>query len=170
MSDNRRMALPYVNLLEGRDPIVLMRETPGRVADLLKPMDPAAIDHKPAPGKWSIREILCHLADCEIAWGWRLRQVYAAPDIVLQPFDQDEWAKAYEGPGYTVSVARSTWTALRQWNVAFIESLQEPERQRKGTHAEHGPITVWNLVEIAAGHDLHHLRGLEAMAAPTLST
>lgn len=165
MSDNAGMPLPYVHLLEDRDPIAVIRETPNRVADLLKAVDPEAIDHKPAPGKWSIREILCHLADCEIAWGWRMRQIYAAPGTTLQPFDQNEWAKAYHGPGYTASVARATWTALRQWNLAFVESLSETERQREGAHAEHGPLTLWNVVEIAAGHDLHHLRGLETMAS-----
>ena len=165
MSDNGPMALPYVNLLADRDPIVVLRETPGRVAGLLKALSPEAIDRKPLPGKWSIREILCHLADCEIAWGWRMRQVYASPGTVLQPFDQDEWAKPYESARYTASVARSTWTALRQWNVTFLESLKENERHRKGTHAEHGPLTVWNLAEIAAGHDLHHLHGLQAMAS-----
>lgn len=158
------MALPYVHLLEDRDPIVVLRETPGRIFDLLKPMTPEAVESKPTPGKWSIREILCHLADCEIAWAWRLRMVYGAEDPTLQPFDQNRWAKAYHGAGYATATARAAWIGLRQWNLALIDALSEHERRRPAVHAELGPVTLWNIVEIAAGHDLHHLHALEQLA------
>ena len=72
MSEEASLARPYVHLLEDRDPAVVMRETPGHLSDLLKPLSAEQIENKPAAGKWSIREILCHLADCEIAWAWRL--------------------------------------------------------------------------------------------------
>lgn len=158
------MTLPYVHLLEGRDPVAVLRETPGRIADLLKPMTPEAIEHKPEPGKWSVREIMCHLADCEIAWGWRLRLVYGADNPTLTPFDQDKWATAYHGAGYATATARAAWIGLRQWNLALIDSLSQRERRRPAVHPENGPMTLWNIVEIAAGHDLHHLNGLQRMA------
>ena len=123
MSEEAALARPYVHLLEGRDPAGVMRETPGRLADLLKALTPEQIERKPAPHKWSIREILCHLADCEIAWAWRMRQIYGADNPVLQPFEQDPWARAYDGVGYTTAAARSTWTALRQWNLDLSEGL-----------------------------------------------
>ena len=163
MSEEASLARPYVHLLEGRDPAAVMRETPGRLADLLKFVSAEQIEHKPAPGKWSIREILCHLADCEIAWAWRLRLIYGADSTVLQPFDQDPWARAYDGVGYTTSAARATWTAVRQWNLALIEGLTDEDKRRASSHPELGPVILWNIVEIAAGHDLHHLASLQKL-------
>ena len=163
MSEEASLARPYVHLLEGRDPAVVMRETAGHLADLLRTLTSEQIEYKPAAGKWSVREILCHLADCEVAWAWRLRQIYGADHATLQPFEQDPWARAYDGVGYTTSAARATWTALRAWNLALIEGLSDDDRRRPATHPELGPVTLWNIVEIAAGHDLHHLHSLEKL-------
>ncbi len=169
MSEEASLARPYVDLLDGRDPAEIMRGTPGRLTDLLKTMSAESIEHKPAPGKWSVREILCHLADCEIAWAWRLRSIYGEESPVLQPFDQDPWARAYDGVGYTTAAARATWTAVRQWNLALIEGLSEADKARPAKHPELGEITLWSVVEIAAGHDVHHLANLEKLAGSMAS-
>ncbi len=108
------------------------------------------------------------MADMEIAWAWRMRLIFGADHPVLQPFEQDPWAKVYHSGGYTASAARTTWSSLRQWNVAFLDSLSEDDRYRQATHPEIGEITLWSIVEIAAGHDLHHLHGLQKMAGLSL--
>ena len=160
-----------MHLLENRDPTAVLRATPGQLTDMLRPVSQDAIDHKPGPGKWSIREILCHMADCEVAWAWRLRILYGSPNDhtgpLLQTFEQDSWARAYDGSCYTTATARATWSALRQWNLALIEGLSETDKQKPGSHPELGPVTLWNIVEIAAGHDLHHLAGLEKLLRST---
>ena len=157
-------ARPYVHLLEGRDPVEILRATPSRLIKILTALPPEAVEHKPASHKWSIREILCHLADCEVAWAWRLRHVYGSDNPTLQAFEQDAWARAYDGVEYTTEAARSTWVPLRRWNVALIDGLSEADKRRPATHPELGNITLWNIVEIAAGHDLHHLGALEKLA------
>ncbi|MGI4828841.1 MAG: DinB family protein [Janthinobacterium lividum] len=164
MSEESALARPYVHLLEGRDPVAVMRETPGQLADLLKTLSPEQIERKPAPHKWSIREILCHLADCEIVWAWRMRQIYGAENPTLQPFEQDPWSRAYDGVGYTTAAARTTWTALRQWNLDLIEGLSEGDKHRPAQHLELGPVTLETVIEIVAGHDLHHLDSLAKLA------
>ena len=163
MSEEAALARPYVHLLEGREPVAVLRETPGRLADLLKTLTPEQIERKPAPHKWSIREILCHLADCEVAWAWRLRLIYATDHPTLQPFDQDAWSRAYAGVGYTTTAARTTWTALRQWNLDLIEGLSEDDKRRSATHPELGEVTLAMVIEIVAGHDLHHLASLQKL-------
>ena len=168
MSEEATLARPYVHLLEGRDPVEVLRTTPGQLADLLKGIAPEQIERKFAEGKWSIREILCHLADCEIAWAWRLRAIYGSDNPELQRFEQDAWARAYEGVGYTTSSARASWTALRQWNLGLIEGLSDQDKSRPASHPELGSVTLWTVVEIAAGHDLHHLAALERLL-PKLS-
>ena len=176
MSEEATLARPYVHLLAGQDPAQVLRETPARLAELLRPLSAEAIERKPGPNKWSIRELLCHLADCELAWGWRLRITYGASDAQgsvseqagpgLQAFDQDAWSRAYEGSCYTTATARSTWSALRQWNLALIEGLSEADKAKPATHPELGSMSLWHIVEIAAGHDLHHLAGLEKVTRP----
>lgn len=164
MSEEQAIARPYVHLLENRDPIEVLRNTLTRLPRVLGALSQEQIEHKPAPHKWSVREILCHLADCEIAWAWRLRQIYGSEPSSLQPFEQDAWAKAYIGPGYTADTARATWTALRRWNLALLESLSDEQKLRPAHHPELGDITLWTVAEIAAGHDLHHLDSLEKLA------
>jgi len=151
--------VPYADVLAGRDPQVVIAETPTRLTRLLHGLTPEQIETPPAPGKWSIRELMAHLADCEIAWAWRLRQAYGAEHPQLQPFDQDSWARSYSA--YTFQAARTTFNAVRAWNIALIAAFTAADRQRPVTHPERGEETLWTVVEIMAGHDLHHLERLE---------
>lgn len=169
MSEEQAIARPYVHLLEDRDPADVLRATPARLTKVLSAMSTEQIEHKPAPHKWSVREILCHIADCEIAWAWRLRMIYGADRPTLQPFDQDPWAAAYDGVGYTTEAARATWSAARRWNLALIEGLTEEQKKRPALHPELGEITLWTMVEIAAGHDLHHVTQLEKLVSKGLA-
>ena len=141
----------------------VMVETPGLLAALLDGVTAIEAERAPAPGKWSLRETMAHLADCEIAWSWRMRQICSEESPTLQPFDQDKWAKAYGA--YSFAQAFSTWKALRSWNLEFLRGLSEAHKQRPAIHAEYGEITLEMVVSIAAGHDLHHLNALKSAGA-----
>lgn len=156
------MAVPYAGALGGRDALGVIEETAGRLGRVLEGVSVEAADVPLAPGNWSLREVMAHLADCEIAWGWRLRQVLAEDGPVLQPFDQDKWAQVYGG--YSLAEAWACWKGLRAWNVALVRGLSEAEKERGYVHPERGEETLWTVVEIMAGHDLHHLEGLEGGA------
>jgi len=149
---------PYAYALEGRDPATVIAETPARLEMLVAKLSTAELEAKPAPDKWSVREVLVHLADCEIAFGFRLRQSYAGQSL-LQPFDQDAWARAYGV--YSASQALATFRVLREWNVAFVSGLTEADKQMPAVHPERGEMTLWTIVETMGGHDLHHLAKLE---------
>lgn len=157
------MSLPYAEALAGRDPQQVIAETPARLAAWLDGLTPEQAETPPAPGKWNPREVMCHLADCEIAWAWRLRYAYEQDNAVMQPFEQDPWARMYWN--YGLPEARATFAALRNWNSAFIAGLRESDKIKPIYHPERGPEVLWNLVEIMAGHDLHHLARLSG--APT---
>lgn len=165
MSEETVPAYPYVHLLNGRDPAEVMRSTPDRLGASLSAFSTDQVAYAPAPGKWSVREILCHMADCEVAWAWRLRKIYGEDHPTLQPFEQDAWARAYSGSGYTAEVALQTWKALRAWNLCLLDTLGEPDKARSAQHPALGELTLWNIVEIAAGHDLHHLDALGKLAS-----
>ena len=148
----------YAGALGERDAVAVMAETPRRLAAVVEGLSAAEIEVKPGPGKWSVREILAHLADCEIAFGFRMRQVYGGKRDI-QPFDQDEWARVYGS--YSAGLAMATFVALRDWNLAFVAGLSEADKMLPGMHPERGEMVLWTVVETIAGHDLHHLAALE---------
>lgn len=160
MSEEVVKPLPYVHLLDGHDAVAVLGSTLAEVERVLAGWTPQQIDRKPAPNKWSVRETLCHIADCELAWSWRFRQVLAEHHPVLQPFDQDAWSAAYTGVGYTAAAALATWHRLRLWNLALLEPLDAEALDRKGHNPEQGDVKLRQLIEIAAGHDLHHRTSL----------
>ncbi len=151
--------VPYVENLEGRDAAKVLGETPVRLGLILDGLSMTEIEARPAPEKWSVREVVAHLADCEIAWSWRLRHVYGEEAVTIQPFEQDAWAKVYDA--YSFELAWAAFRALRAWNVAFVGALTEADKKKRYTHPERGEEKLWTLVEIMAGHDLHHLARLK---------
>jgi uncharacterized damage-inducible protein DinB len=151
--------VPYEEALGDRDPVKVLAKTPRKLMRLLDDLSDDAIEARPAAGKWNLREILCHMADCEIAWSWRLRYVYGEKNPVIQPFDQDSWAKAYKS--YSLAEAMGCFKALRKWNLAFINCLKDADIKKVVVHPERGEETLWTIVRIMAGHDLHHLTALE---------
>jgi uncharacterized damage-inducible protein DinB len=153
--------VPYAAMLGGRDAQAVIAETPVRLAKVLDGLSEPEIENRPAAGKWSVREIVAHLADCEIAWGWRLRQSLSEEHAVQQPFEQDTWARVYTT--YSLAEAWACFKALRAWNVAFVGALSETDRGKRYTHPERGEERLSTIVEIMAGHDLHHLESLEKL-------
>ncbi len=152
---------PYAKHLEGREAIDIITATPQHLRELFSSYSPEEIDHVPGPGKWSLRELMAHLADCEIAWGWRLRQTLSADNPALQPFDQDRWADRYAA--YTFPVAQATYEALRAWNIHLLTTVQPADLPRPATHSERGNLTLQIMLETIAGHDLHHIKLLEGL-------
>jgi hypothetical protein len=155
---------PYAVHLEGRDPRDVIASTSQWLRELAEQIGPSRITDAPAPGKWSARDILCHLADCEIVFAFRLRQALAEDHHVIQPFDQNLWAKTY-GDG-DANAALATFAAVRSWNLALLRGVT-PEQQRKPvTHPERGEMPFDAIVETMGGHDLNHIKQLEAIISP----
>lgn len=153
---------PYVSFLAGRDPVALIREAPGRLRSFIDTLGAPGLERSLAPGKWTVRQILCHLADTEIAFAFRLRQARAEPHHVIQPFDQDLWAQSYQA--YNAAAARDLFTALRNWNLLLIATLAPDELRKPLSHPERGPMTYQTLIETMAGHDQNHLAQIDAIA------
>src|ERR1051325_1061682 len=86
---------PYAVFLGDRNPREVIAETSQRLAALMGRLGPDGLERSLAPGKWSARSVICHLADCETVFAFRLRQALAEPRHVIQPFDQDAWAGPY---------------------------------------------------------------------------
>ena len=96
-----------------------------------------------------------------MAFGFRYRQTLAEDNHIVQPFNQDKWAKPYAA--YDARQALDTFTALRNWNLALIRTLSAEQMSKTLMHPERGQETFKVLIEISAGHDINHLRQLEAV-------
>jgi uncharacterized damage-inducible protein DinB len=153
---------PYAKFLDEDDAVEIISATPARLAELVSAMTPEQVEAPIAPGKWSVRQIVTHIADCEIGFGFRLRQALARVPV-LQPFDQDAWAESYGR--YSLAAALETFNALRAWDVALIAGLSDSDKEIKVTHPERGEMTLWTIVETMAGHDRNHLLQVEKVAA-----
>lgn len=147
--------------IEGKKPLAVQASTAGKLARLTRGLSRAQLGRRPAPDKWSVGEILAHLAEAEIAAGWRYRMMLSASGAPLQAFDQNLWAE--NGNYSRIDPQRSleTFRVLRQFNVALLKSLQPAMLQRYGMHAERGKESVAHYTRMMAGHDLNHLAQVE---------
>jgi len=92
---------------DGKDALKLQQRAPKKLAALLRGKDRKRLAKRPAPGKWSVAEIVAHLADAEVAIGWRMRQILARPGVKVQAYDQDAWAATFNyGEARPEAVAR----------------------------------------------------------------
>ncbi len=146
---------PYAKYLDGRDPVEVMRATPSELQSLLDGLTPGQMDEPAAPGKWSIRQLLAHLADCEIVWAFRIRQALETPGATVTAFDQDRWAERYNA--YSAAGALHTFLANREWNLALLATVSAVERSFLLSHPERGTFPLSELLESIAGHDRNHL-------------
>jgi len=154
---------PYGKFLDGAEPLSVMATTVERIRSLTAPLSAAEVDRRPAPGKWSIREIASHLADCETVFSVRLRQTLAEDHHVIQPFDQERWAQRYSA--YSFEDALRSFETARKWNLDLLSTVTEEDKHRPVTHPERGTMTLWTIVETIGGHDNNHLQQIERLAA-----
>lgn len=153
---------PYERFLGGREPVTVLAETAERIKTVAARLGEQRANLAPAAGKWGAREIVCHLADCEVVFGVRLRQTLSEDHHVIQPFDQEKWAAEYGA--YSLEQALAMFGAMRGWNLALLRSVKPEAYEKPVTHPERGAMTFRTIVETMAGHDLNHLAQLETLA------
>lgn len=158
-------ANPYAAQLGKLDARTVIAGTAHQLIHLEEQLGAPGLERSLAPGKWTARMIFCHLADCEIAFAFRLRQALAEPHHVIQPFNQDAWARPYKDPSFTAHTAVQVFSAVRGWNLVLLDSLPSGAFSKPVSHLERGQMTFQTLIETMAGHDLNHLRQLETIAS-----
>lgn len=150
---------PYASNLNQQQPLEILEATPTKLNALISTMSPPLLLEDRAPGKWSIRHILCHLADTETVFAFRLRQTMAEDHHVIQPYDQEKFSAGYQA--VSPQEALEAFTAIRNWNLTFIKSVAPETMSKQVTHPERGTMTFTTILETMAGHDLNHLNQLQ---------
>jgi len=150
----------------GQDPVKLQAAAPKKLERLVKGASTAKLRKKPAPGKWSVAEILAHLADAEVVISWRLRSVLGDPGIRVQAYDQNAWVTAlhYEKRDPRKDIAH--YRAQREANLALLKTLTPAQWKHCGLHSERGEESIEVIVRMIAGHDLNHIQQIERILAP----
>ena len=149
----------------GKDPLAVMKQTPAKMREVVASASPAQIDYRPAPGKWSIREQLAHLADAEMVIAARIRWAAAEPGTGVVAYDQDKWANTSRYAEIPAEASLALFSTVRQSTLAFIERLSAEQRAGAYTqHAERGKETLERILEMTAGHDINHLETMMKLA------
>jgi len=112
-----------LGFIDGKDPLRVQRETPKKLQTLIKPLSKKQLTQRPEPEKWSIAEILAHLADAELVGGWRMRLILGNNGVSLQPFDQNVWAETFAYSRRDPTTSLETFRVLRENNLAMLKAL-----------------------------------------------
>lgn len=151
--------------VEGRDAIQVQRATAAKLKKLIHGLTPKELKWKAEAGKWSIAEIVAHLADAEIVASWRMRSVLGANGTAIQPFDQDAWASVFQYGKRDARQSLEVFRVLRENNLAMLKALPRESWDNYGMHAERGKETIAHLARMFAGHDTNHVLQVEGIAA-----
>jgi hypothetical protein len=151
---------------QGQDPIKIQSSTAKKLERLIKGVPAAKLRKRPATDKWSVAEILAHLADAEIAIGWRLRSILGAPGIAIQAFAQDAWLAEGQYNKRDPRASIELYSAVRSANLRLVKSLSPEQLKRYGQHSERGQESIEHIVKLIAGHDLNHVQQIERILKP----
>ncbi|MFL6303175.1 MAG: DinB family protein [Candidatus Sulfotelmatobacter sp.] len=147
--------------VEGQDAVKVQRSTAARLKKSIQGLTPKQLKWRSEPAKWSISEIVAHLADAEIVASWRMRSVIGENGITIQPFDQDSWASVFEYRGRDARRSLEIFRILRENNLAMLKEIPRETWNNYGMHLERGKETIAHLTRMFAGHDTNHVLQIE---------
>jgi DinB superfamily len=160
-ADTARYVSALLELLGEQDPIAVFRRTPDVLTGVVAAVPERIVTIPEAPGKWSIRHVVQHLADSEMVGGVRLRLVLAQDRPPLTGYDQDLWAARLHYHEAVPEESLETFRVLRRGNVRLIERASPEDLHRVGVHAERGEESLAHHLRLYAGHDILHLRQID---------
>lgn len=144
-----------------KEPLEVFESTPSAIAKTIRSLNSKQLLKSPRKGKWSIAEIVSHLADGEVVLGYRIRKVIAEPGSKIERYDQNKWAKNLHYEKADCKAKLALFTAIRKENVRLLKSLSAKEWKRYGIHSERGKENVEKMLLLYAGHDMNHLKQIE---------
>jgi uncharacterized damage-inducible protein DinB len=150
-----------LNLLGNRDPTDVLHETASLLPRAIAGLTDAELRAPEGEGRWSVVQILQHLADSEIVWAWRMRLILSQELPSITGYDQDLWAERLHYQDSDPVEALELFTVLRRANLRLVRRATPADLRRAGIHAERGAETLEHLRKLYAGHDLLHLRQID---------
>jgi uncharacterized damage-inducible protein DinB len=161
LEDAKAYTSAVLGLLGERDARMVLQDTPGALRQAISGLSESQIATPEMTGKWSIRQVLRHLADSELVWGYRLRLVLSQDRPPLTGYDQDRWAERLHYDEADPATALEEFALLRRGNLKLVDQATPDDLKRVGVHAERGEESVEHMIRLYAGHDLLHLRQID---------
>jgi len=152
-----------LSLSKGKDPLSVMADTPGRLGALMAGRSDEDLRWTTSSSRWSIAQIVAHLADAEVVMAYRVRMILGAPGTPIQAFDQDAWAREMDYATRDAAASLALFTPLRAALLQLVRGLNDEKLDRFGMHSERGKESVRHLIALYAGHDLNHLAQIERL-------
>jgi hypothetical protein len=152
-------------LLGDADPVETLDAMPEWLTAHLDDLPESVFGTPEGPGKWSLTQVLAHLADTELAFGWRVRQVLTADRPPLTGFDEGAWVTRFDYAGADPVEAFHAFAMQRSWNMRVYRSITPADLTRIGVHSERGEESLERVLRMIAGHDLRHRRQIERIIA-----
>ena len=149
--------------VQGQDAVKVQRASAAKLKKLTAGLSPSQLKWRPEPTKWSIAEIIAHLADAEIVVSWRMRSVIGENGITIQPFDQDQWASAFDYRNRDARRSVELFRVLRENNLAMLKEIAPEVWDNYGMHLERGKESIAHLTRMFAGHDTNHFLQIEGI-------
>jgi uncharacterized damage-inducible protein DinB len=172
-SSSKEQAQGYIaallDLLGTADPVTVLRATPFSLRRAVEGLSEKLVSEPEAPGKWSVRQVVRHLADSDLVWAWRLRMVLAHEQPPITGYDQDAWAERLHYADAPLAESLEEFAVVRRGNLRLVERCTESDLERVGVHAERGEESIAHMLRLYAGHDLLHLRQIERIRASRTS-
>ncbi len=166
MTDFAAYQARILSFVAGKDPIALQTEMPQLLARLIDGASPEKLAANPAPGKWSVNQIVAHLSETELVAGWRYRQMIENPGVALSGYDQELWERLGDYASWNIKDSLRSFQLLRAANLNMFARLTPKQWESTGVHAERGPMTVRTLAAQMAGHDRNHVEQIERILGP----
>jgi hypothetical protein len=154
-----------LDLLGNHDPFDVMAEQLPWLEQRTAGLNEAVLRRPEAPGKWSVIQIVQHLADSDVVVAWRSRLILAEDRPVIQGYDQDAWAQRLDYAHASLEAALGQLRGVRAANLRLWRSLTPTQLARVGVHTERGPESLDLLLRLMGGHDLVHRRQIERVLA-----
>lgn len=151
--------------IEGQQPLAVLAETAMRLDRLIKDVSTAELCKRPAPQRWSINEIIAHLADAEIVGGFRIRFILGSPGAPIVAYDQDQWVTSGHYDKRDPQKSLELFSVVREANLSLLKSLTPEQWKQYGMHSERGPESIEHIARMFAGHDINHLQQIEKILA-----
>ena len=154
-----------LDLLGEREPLGVLERTLEELPAAVAGLDEAALRRPERPGKWSVLQVVQHLADSDLVWAYRVRRILTEERPRISGYDQDRWAERLRYEQARLDEALAQFAVVRRANLRLLRALDTGEWHRVGLHAERGEESVAHLVKLYAAHDLVHLRQIARIRA-----
>lgn len=150
-----------LDLLGSRAPLQVLDELHSWLINRIHGLPDQVLRRPERPGKWSVIEVIQHLADSDLVAGFRTRMILTEDRPALQGYDQDRWASELGYREVNLGQALEQLRALRSANIHLWATLTPTQLERVGLHSERGPESVGHILRLMAGHDLVHRRQID---------